>query len=141
MLRLLSTLLSFVILSAPVCALESPGIAVETLVKGSASWEGTPLPAYPQGQPQVTILRIRIPPGTTLPMHKHPVINAGVLISGALTVITEKNEILRLKAGDPIIEVVDKWHYGKNEGTETADIIVFYAGTPELPLTVIREAE
>jgi quercetin dioxygenase-like cupin family protein len=74
-------------------------------------------------------------------MHTHPVINAGVLISGALTVITEKNETLRLKAGDPIIEVVDKWHYGKNEGTEPADIIVFYAGTAELPLTVKRGSE
>ena len=141
MLRLLSTFLLFVTLSTPVYALESPGVAVETLVKGDASWDGTLLPAYPQGQPQVTILRIRIPPGVTLPMHKHPVINAGVLITGTLTVITEKNETLRLKAGDPIIEVVDKWHYGKNDGTETADIIVFYAGTPESPLTVKRESE
>lgn len=141
MLRLLSTFLLLVFLSTPVCALEEPGIAVETLVKGSTSWQGTPLPAYPREPPQVTILRIRIPPGTTLPMHKHPVINAGVLISGTLTVFTEKNEILRLKAGDPIIEVVDKWHYGKNEGTETADIIVFYAGTATLPLSVKRGSE
>jgi quercetin dioxygenase-like cupin family protein len=141
MVRLLPTLLLLVILSTPVCALETTGVAVETLARGSVSWEGTELPAYPQGQPQVTILRIRIPPGTTLPMHTHPVINAGVLISGALTVITEKNETLRLKAGDPIIEVVDKWHYGKNEGTEPADIIVFYAGTTESPLSVKRGSE
>ena len=141
MVRLLTTLLLLVFLSTPVCALEKPGVVVKTLAKGSASWEGTSLPAYPQGQPQVTILRISIPPGTTLPMHKHSVINAGVLISGALTVITEKNQTLRLKAGDSIIEVVDKWHYGRNEGTETADIIVFYAGTAELPLTVKRGSE
>lgn len=94
------------------------------------------MPAYPDGQPQLTILRIRIPSGTTLPLHKHPVINAGVLLSGTLTVITENDKTLRLKAGDPIIEVVNKWHYGKNDGAEPAEIIVFYVGTADLPLTV-----
>ena len=61
-------------------------------------------------------------------MHTHPVINAGVLVSGELTVITDSGQTLHLKPGDPIVEVVDTWHYGKNEGTDPADIIVFYAG-------------
>jgi hypothetical protein len=30
-----------------------------------------------------------------------------------------------------LIEVVDKWHYGVNEGDETVGIVVFYAGTKE----------
>lgn len=136
MIRLFTALMLFAALSCPAFALDSPEVAVETLVRGSASWDGTPLPAYPDGQPQLTILRIQIPPGTTLPRHKHPVINAGVLTKGELTVVTEKNETLHMQAGDPIIEVVDKWHYGKNEGMETAEIIVFYVGTAELPLTV-----
>jgi len=136
MIRLLAALVFFAALSGPAFALDNPGIEVETLVQGNASWDGTLLPAYPDGQPQITILRIGIPPGTTLPLHKHPVINAGVLVRGELTVVTEQDETLRLKAGDPIIEVVDKWHYGKNEGAETAEIIVFYVGTADLPLTV-----
>ncbi|HOZ60858.1 MAG TPA: cupin domain-containing protein, partial [Smithellaceae bacterium] len=69
-------------------------------------------------------------------MHKHPVINAGVMIAGDLTVITEKNETLHLKTGDSIIEVVDKWHYGKNEGNKTAEIIVFYAGVIKQVITI-----
>ena len=136
MTRFLLSLLLFAALSAPALALDGPGVVVETLAKGGASWDGSPLPAYPEGQPQLTILRIRIPPGTTLPLHKHPVINAGVLTSGTLTVVTEKNDTLRLKAGDSIIEVVDKWHYGKNDGAETAEIIVFYVGSADQPLTV-----
>ena len=71
---------------------------------------------YPNGKPEVTILRIIIQPGVELPLHKHPVINAGVLLRGELTVVTEDNETLHMKAGDSIVEVVDKWHYGKNEG-------------------------
>jgi hypothetical protein len=32
-------------------------------------------------------------------------------------VINEQGETLHLKAGQALIELVDKWHYGKNEGT------------------------
>jgi quercetin dioxygenase-like cupin family protein len=72
-------------------------------------------------------------------MHKHPVINAGVLIKGNLTVTTESGRILELKAGDPIIEVVETWHYGQNKGDQPAEIIVFYAGAKEEPVTIIKE--
>lgn len=112
--------------------------AVETavLAKSSVSWDGMDLPEYPNGKPEITILRIKIPPKTKLPLHKHPVINAGVLLKGALTVVTEAEEILRLRAGDSIVEVVDKWHYGINEGSESAEIIVFYAGVKGSPITI-----
>ena len=81
-------------------------------------------------------MRIIIQPGVELPLHKHPVINAGVLLRGELTVVTEDNETLHMKAGDSIVEVVDKWHYGKNEGNVPAEIIVFYAGIVDTPITI-----
>ena len=109
---------------------------VDVLAKTNSSWDGKTLPDYRKGKPEVTILRIIIPPKTQLPPHKHPVINAGVLLKGELTVVTEDNETLHLKAGDPIVEVVNKWHYGKNEGNEPAEIIVFYAGIRETPITI-----
>ncbi|MBN1473412.1 MAG: cupin domain-containing protein [Syntrophaceae bacterium] len=118
------------------CATNLKNVDVETLAKSTVSWDGNTLPDYPRGRPEITILRIKIPAGATLEMHKHPVINAGLMLSGELTVITEKNETLHLKAGDSIIEVVDKWHYGKNEGSKTAEIIVFYAGIVNQPITV-----
>jgi quercetin dioxygenase-like cupin family protein len=108
------------------------------LVRSSASWDGEPLPAYPTGRPEITILRITIPPRTSLPMHKHPIINAGVLLKGELTVVTEGGEVLNLKPYDPIVETVHTWHYGKNEGDEPAEIIVFYAGEEGEPITVIK---
>jgi quercetin dioxygenase-like cupin family protein len=108
----------------------------EVLSRGGSSWDGSALPAYPDGKPEVTVLKITIPPGAQLPLHKHPVINAGVLVSGELTVITEDNHTLHLKAGESLIEVVDKWHYGRNEGTSPAVIIVFYAGITDQPITV-----
>jgi quercetin dioxygenase-like cupin family protein len=111
-------------------------VKVEVLAKASTSWNGSPLPAYKKGEPEITIQRITIPPKVRLPLHKHPVINAGVLLKGTLTVVTKTGEILHLKRGDPIIEIVNQWHYGKNEGTEPAEIIVFYAGAVGEPITI-----
>lgn len=112
------------------------GVKVDVLAKTTASWNGAPLPEYNPGTPEVTILRIFIPAGTKLPLHQHPVINAGVLIKGELTVITQNKKTLHLKAGDPIVEVVDTWHYGRNDGDEPAEIIIFYAGVKDTPITV-----
>jgi quercetin dioxygenase-like cupin family protein len=111
---------------------------VKELVKSTQSWNGELLPAYPQGQPEITILRISIPAGTRLDTHSHPVINAGVLISGQLTVVTADGKTLYLKAGDPIVEVVNTLHYGINQGKVPAEIIVFYAGAVGTPITVVK---
>ncbi len=111
-------------------------VSVEVLSKTGVSWNGDPLPAFPAGKPEITILRITIPAGTSLPLHKHPVINAGVLITGELTVVTDDGKRLHLKSGDSIVEVVNKWHYGINEGKVPAEIIVFYAGTKGTPISV-----
>ena len=114
-------------------------IEVITLAKSTKSWNGRPLPKYPEGEPEVTILKITIPPKTTLPLHQHPEINAGVLLKGNLTVISETKDTLHLKTGDPIIELVNKWLYGINEGSNPVEIIVFYAGIKGKPITVKKE--
>lgn len=114
-------------------------IEVITLIETSKSWNGAPLPKYLEGNPKVTILKITIPPKTRLETHKHSEINAGVLLKGELTVISENNDTLYLKAGDPIVELVNTWHYGENNGTEPAEIIVFYAGIEGTPITIIKD--
>jgi len=111
------------------------------LVRSTASWDGQPLPPYKADTPEITILRITIPPNHTLPIHTHPGINAGVLIQGELTVTTDSGQVLRLKPYDPIVEVVDTWHYGRNEGNEPAEIIVFYAGEKGEPITIKKPAD
>ncbi len=112
---------------------------VETLIAATQSWDGALLPAYPEGQPEITLLKITIPPGARLPLHSHPVINAGILLSGELVVTTENDDTITLKAGDPLIEVVHTLHYGSNPGTIPAKILVFYAGKVNTPVTVLAE--
>lgn len=114
-------------------------ILVETLAETSVSWNGDALPAYGAGKPKLTVLKITIPPKTKLKWHKHLVINSGILLSGALKVIDENEEILFLKEGDVIVELVNKYHYGMNEGDIPAEIVVFYSGTEGIPITVLKE--
>jgi len=137
--------LSVILLLQPGCAMvrispeaNEASPVVKELVKTTQSWDGEVLPAYPQGQPEITILRISIPAGTQLHTHSHPVINAGVLISGQLTVMTTDGKTLHLKAGDPIVEVVKTLHYGMNQGKVPAEIVVFYAGVIDTPITVVE---
>ena len=124
------------VLLSRAAAAEEHGARVDVLAKSGASWNGVPLRGYMKGTPEVTILRIQIPPGAQLPLHTHPVINAGVLIKGELTVVCEDSTKFHLSAGEAIVEVVDTWHYGKNEGDITAEIIVFYAGIRDTSITI-----
>lgn len=108
----------------------------ELLIESFTSWNGDSLPAYPSGKPKISIFKFTIPPHSELPRHYHPVINAGVLLQGELTVVDEEGNELHMKAGDPIVELVNKIHFGKNEGDEPAEIIVFYAGTEDEEIVV-----
>ena len=142
--RVLAISIALLILPSACTTLGSPAEIrsasprVSVLNKDVHSWNGATLPSYPPGQPEVTIMRIEILPRTRLDMHSHPVINAGVLISGQLTVVSANGKKLHLKAGDSLIELVDTWHYGINEGNVPADIIVFYAGIAGAPVTVVQ---
>ena len=115
------------------------GIKVTQIVKTTQEWDGSTLPPYPSKNPEITILSYEIAPGTRLPMHKHPVINAGVMLQGKLTVITKEGKQLVLNPGDSIVELVNKWHYGINQGSEPVKLIMFYVGEVGTPL-VIKEA-
>lgn len=139
--KLLIAICLTLLLTGHVGAEEASGVQVEVLAQTHLSWDGKDLPDYPNGHPEITILRIKIPPGAQLPLHNHPVINTGVLLDGELTVITEDGKTLHLKSGDSIVEVVNTWHYGKNEGDKPAEIVVFYAGLPDTPITIKKESQ
>ena len=120
-----------VTLSSQVVAKEAPQLAAtsQTLVSSTTSWEGSPLPAVMITDPEVKVLKITIPPKTRLPLHYHPVINAGYLVKGQLTVVRASDrKTLELKAGDALVEMVNNLHYGENKGDTPAEIVVMYVG-------------
>lgn len=135
----LLTLLSLFCTSLEAKESQGSAIQVKELLKTTTSWDGNQLPAYPEGQPEVTILHITVAPGTALPEHHHPVINAGVLLKGRIIVTLEDGTTKQLEAGDALAEVVGRKHFGRNNGEVPAEIIVVYAGTKGSQITVVDE--
>ncbi|MDO5969837.1 cupin domain-containing protein [Flavivirga aquimarina] len=131
--------LSFVLVLSSCRVSKITEIQVVKLAETTKSWNGDKLPNYPEGNPKITVLKITIPPKTKLHKHYHPVINSGILLKGELTVVDIDNNVLELKEGDVIVELVNKVHYGINKSNKPAEIIVFYSGTEDLPITVIEK--
>ena len=107
------------------------------LIKSTETWNGQKLPAYSLTQPEVTIKEIVVAPGEELPWHQHPVINAGILLSGELVVYTRDGKEKKLKTGDTLIELVNTSHYGKNISQEPAKIVVFYLAEQDAKVTML----
>ncbi|MDO7927087.1 cupin domain-containing protein [Pseudomonas sp. KFB-139] len=106
-----------------------------TLLEATQSWDGTLYKAYPEGQPELSILKITIPANSTLKWHQHPVPNAAYVLSGELTVeAKEGGKSIHIKAGDTLAEMVDIIHRGKT-GNTPVELVVFYAGAAGTPLS------
>ena len=111
----------------------------EKVIETTTHWNQKPIKSIHIDHPQVTILKITIPVGEKLPMHKHPILNVGYLTKGELTVRSGKGDELVLKPGDPIVELVNEWHYGESTGSEDAEIVVTYVGDQQDPVSIIKE--
>ena len=112
----------------------SSRIKTETLLQSTASWDGTPYKAYPAGQPKITVLKITIAANTVMNWLSHPFPNAGYVLSGELTLEKKDGTTQRFVAGQAIAETVNSVHRGVI-GAKPVVLIVFYSGTPDLPLS------
>ena len=118
---------------------ESLNVKIERLANSTRQWDGALLPDYPQGQPEIKILRIKIPAGVTLPWHYHPVINAAVILDGTLELHLQNGTKKIYESGDALIEVVNTLHSGKAIGDIDVDLIVFYAGGKGQQTTILKK--
>ncbi|MDN3693977.1 cupin domain-containing protein [Chryseobacterium tructae] len=106
-----------------------------TLLNTTKSWDGTPYPNYPQTKPEISVLKISIPPHQQLDWHKHPVINVAYVAKGE--VLLEKKDDgkkIWVREGEAVPETVNLVHKGQT-GDKGVTLIVFYAGTPGVPIT------
>ena len=108
----------------------------EVLLKTTSTWDDSEYKKLKIKKPEVTVLKIIIKPGEELPMHKHDLVNVAYVIKGILTVITDKDEEIKLYPGNVLPELVGKYHYGKNTEKEPVELIVFYIGEKGTPLSV-----
>ena len=134
--RSLRLALLALLLAGAAAADEPPRASTEVLVRSTTSWDGGAF-RYPDGQPEITVTRITIPAGVTLPMHCHPVPLAGALTRGRLEVRKASGETVLVGAGEGLIEVSGQWHQG--HALEDTEILVVYAGAESVPLTVLAD--
>lgn len=113
-----------------------PAVQSETLLRTGSSWDGEPYKSYPAGQPELSILKITLAPRTELQWHSHPIPNAVYIVSGELTLERKKDgKKQHFAAGQAVSETVDTFHRGVAGNDEPVVLIVFYAGSPGVPLT------
>ena len=111
-------------------------VKVVQLLQTTRSWDGSGYAGYPAGQPQITILKIYIPPKTALNWHHHPMISAAYVLSGQI-VLEKKDtrERQTFRAGQALAETVNTVHRGFTTD-QPVELIVFYAGAPGMPLSI-----
>lgn len=122
------------LVGAAIAATTGPS-RTETLLATTHAWTGEPYAHYPDGQPEMRVLRISIEPGATLPWHRHTVPNAGYLLEGELRFETRDGATQVMRPGDGIAESMDIAHRGI-AGPDGATIVVFYANIEGNPVTI-----
>lgn len=116
-------------------------VTAKAVLKQTDSWDGTRYKAYPEGEPQLTILEIRIPPHTALPWHQHPVPNAAYVVSGDLTIEDRQSgKTLKVGPGQAFAESVNASHRGVT-GDKEVVVIVTYSGTKGTVLSIPDDGE
>ncbi len=111
-------------------------IKVTPLLKSSVTAAGQPI-VYPRvDDPEVTAVRVVIPPGAQTGWHRHPFPCYGYVLSGALTVELEGGKTNRVAAGQALIEAVGALHNGRNLGPDPAELVMFVTGEKDRPFTI-----
>ena len=79
----------------------------------------------PQGNVEVVVWMYDIPAGSKLPIHKHPSQRYAYVLQGTLQVTdVATGRKFEYKPGDFIVEMVDGWHYGANNGRGPVRLLV-----------------
>ena len=114
----------FALVVAPLQAQERNEVTVTQLLSTTVTSSGQPI-VLPQKDAQIVVSIYEVPPGATLPVHKHPYPRYGYVLSGELRVTNmETGRSDTYKPGDFILESVGQWHMGANIGGEPLKLLV-----------------
>ncbi|MEI6207076.1 MAG: cupin domain-containing protein [Desulfuromonadales bacterium] len=138
--RTCCVLLTFILLTVPAgfSAEYSSGATAKVLTRTTVTANGQKI-VYPvTDKAEVTAMTVELAPGAETGWHKHPAPVYAYVVAGNLSVTLEDGKELFYKAGDAIIEVVNLIHNGRNKGSDTVKLAVFYLGIEGAP-NVIKD--
>lgn len=113
-------------------------MAVKTteLIRTSQSWDGVILPDFPQGKPELRVIRIDFPVGAKTGWHHHTVVNYGIVQQGELTIVCQDGSEKTFREGEPLVEVIGTIHRGENRGPKPIILNMFYFSSPSQEITI-----
>jgi quercetin dioxygenase-like cupin family protein len=137
------TLAAIVLLIATTMAIEGrtgqEPVVVAEVLSTTMTAGGQPI-ILPQGPVRLVATMVEIAPGAKLPVHKHPFPRYAYVLNGTLTVTeAETGTKYPYKAGDFIVEVVDRWHSGENTGADPVRLLVIDQVPDGSASTILRQ--
>ncbi|MDR6624438.1 cupin domain-containing protein [Caulobacter segnis] len=100
------------------------GVGVAELLRSATTTSGAPI-TLPEGPLEAVVSRYSIAPYAALPVHKHPYVRLGYVMSGKLEVTNVETKHSRVfKAGEAIVEDIDQWHAAKNHHPQPVELLV-----------------
>ncbi|MGB9098007.1 cupin domain-containing protein [Erwinia sp.] len=98
------------------------------VLQTGTAWNGQSCEGYPKGKPQISVMRMSLPPHSELPWHIHSMPNTAYVLSGQLTIEDkDTGNTHRVEAGEAVNETVNSAHRGYTKEQPT-ELIIFYAG-------------
>ena len=111
-------------------------IKTTELIRTSQSWDGAMLPDFPQGQPELRVIRLDFPIGAKTGWHHHTVVNYGIVQQGDLTIVCQDGTEKTFHEGEALVEVNGTIHRGENRGSKPVILNMFYFSSPGAEITI-----
>ena len=111
-------------------------IKTTELIRTSQSWDGAQLPDFPQGKPELRVIRLDFPVGAKTGWHHHTVVNYGIVQQGELTIVCQDGSEQTFHEGEPLVEVIGTIHRGENRGKKPVILNMFYFSAPGAEITI-----
>lgn len=104
-------------------AADAPKITIEKVIDTDKTAISQPI-VMPK-DPTLVATVATFPPGSRLPVHKHPYPHYGYMLEGILTVTNvETGKSFDIKKGEFLVEMNDTWHYGQNNGKTDVKMLI-----------------
>ncbi|MBA4409470.1 MAG: cupin domain-containing protein [Odoribacter sp.] len=115
------------------------GLIIKELLRTDTTSIGQKM-TYPKfSDPEVTMLKITIPPGKSTGWHKHNFPVFAYVIKGTLTVELEDHRVIKFKEDSTFAEMMNTYHNGKNMEDSDLEVIAIYLGGKGQKLSIMKE--
>jgi quercetin dioxygenase-like cupin family protein len=115
------------------------GLNIKELLRTDTTSIGQKI-TYPDfADPEITMLKITIPPGKSTGWHKHNIPVFAYVVKGILTVELEDHQIKKFKEESTFAEMRDTYHNGTNKEDSDLVLIAIYMGGKGQKLSIMKE--